>query len=68
MYSQQLLRVQHDEWLRHAETRRLIKESVSGRNADTASRGSLIGRAAKALRPRDALPTSTPAPRAYGKA
>jgi hypothetical protein len=27
MYSQQLLRVHHDEWLRHAESRRLVKEA-----------------------------------------
>ncbi len=68
MYSQQLLRVNHDEWLRHAETRRMVKQAVSGRSIDTASRGSIFGRAAKALRPRDTVPTSTPAPRAFGKA
>ena len=65
MYSQQLFRVHHDEWLRHAETRR---RAVSGRNVRTASRGSVGRRLAMALRPRDAVPTSTPAPRAYGKA
>ena len=27
MYSQQLLRVNHDEWLRHAENRRLVKQA-----------------------------------------
>lgn len=67
MYSHQLLRVHHDELLRHAEARRLISQAVSGRNAGTASRGSVGGRIAKALRPRDAVPTSTPAPEARGK-
>jgi len=27
MYSQQLLRVTHDEWLRHAEARRMVKQA-----------------------------------------
>jgi hypothetical protein len=27
MYSQQLLRVNHDEWLRSAEQRRLVKQA-----------------------------------------
>ncbi len=27
MYSQQLLRINHDEWLRAAETRRLVKQA-----------------------------------------
>jgi hypothetical protein len=27
MYSQQLLRVNHDEWLRAAENRRLVKQA-----------------------------------------
>ncbi len=63
MYSQQLLRINHDEWLRHAETRRLIKQAaVGGRNVATASRGSVLGRVAMALRPRNAVPTSTPTP------
>jgi hypothetical protein len=63
MYSPQLLRVHHDEWLRHAETRRLIKQAaVSGRNVATGSGGSVLGRLAMALRPRNAVPTSTPAP------
>jgi hypothetical protein len=26
MYSQHLVRVHHDEWLRYAETRRLVKQ------------------------------------------
>jgi hypothetical protein len=29
MYSQQLIRVHHDEWLRYAESRRLIKQAVA---------------------------------------
>lgn len=29
MYSQQLLRVHHDEWLRYAETRRVIKQAAA---------------------------------------
>jgi hypothetical protein len=29
MYSQQLLRVNHDEWLRYAETRRMVKQARS---------------------------------------
>jgi hypothetical protein len=29
MYSQQLLRVHHDEWLRYAETRRLVKQAAA---------------------------------------
>jgi hypothetical protein len=29
MYSQQLLRIQHDEWLRYAESRRLIKQAAA---------------------------------------
>lgn len=68
MYSTQMLRVQHDEWLRHAETRRLVKRAASERNAGAAPRGSVVGRAAAALRPRDAVPTSAPAPGASGKA
>jgi hypothetical protein len=27
MYSQQLLRINNDEWLRYAETRRLVKQA-----------------------------------------
>ncbi|MGN6869398.1 MAG: hypothetical protein ACTHMY_13445 [Solirubrobacteraceae bacterium] len=27
MYSQQLLRINHDEWLRYAETRRMVKQA-----------------------------------------
>jgi hypothetical protein len=63
MYSPQLLRVHQDECLRSAETRRLIKQAAdSGRNVATASHGSVLGRVAIALRPRNAAPTSTPAP------
>jgi hypothetical protein len=47
MYSQQLLRVHHDEWLRHAETRRLIKQAkAEARHA---------GRPRTRVRPRRAL-------------
>ena len=27
MYSQQLLRINHDEWLRYAENRRMVKQA-----------------------------------------
>lgn len=68
MYSHQLLRVNHDEWLRYAETRRMVKQAGGGRNVGTASRGLVSALAAKALRPRHAVPSSTPAPGARGKA
>jgi hypothetical protein len=29
MYSQQLLRANHDEWLRYAERRRLVKQAAA---------------------------------------
>jgi hypothetical protein len=29
MYSQQLLRINHDEWLRQAENRRLVKQATA---------------------------------------
>jgi hypothetical protein len=29
MYSEQLLRVNHDEWLRYAERRRLVKQATA---------------------------------------
>jgi hypothetical protein len=29
MYSQQLLRIHQDEWLRYAETRRLVKQAAA---------------------------------------
>ena len=29
MYSQQMLRVNHDEWLRYAATRRLLKQAAA---------------------------------------
>ncbi|HET6865853.1 MAG TPA: hypothetical protein VFH80_08015 [Solirubrobacteraceae bacterium] len=32
MYSQQMLRVHHDESLRYAETRRRIRQAVGGRS------------------------------------
>ena len=41
MYApQQLLRVNHEEWLRHAETRRLIKQAtaLSGESAPASRR------------------------------
>jgi hypothetical protein len=31
MYSQQLLRVHHDEWLRAAETHRMVKQAKAER-------------------------------------
>ena len=47
MYSQQILRVNHDEWLRYAESRRMVKQA-----RETARR----------LRPRRIV-FSAPAPR-----
>ena len=29
MYSEQLLRVNHDEWLRYAESRRMVKQAAA---------------------------------------
>lgn len=37
--SHQMLRVHYDEWLRHAETRRLIKQAAEERSASGARRG-----------------------------
>ncbi len=41
MYSQQLLRVNHDEWLRYAESRRMVKQaSAEARETDRPGRRS----------------------------
>ena len=53
MYSQQLLRINHDEWLRHAETQRLIKQ------AKAVSRGS-APRARHGRRPLGGLALRSP--------
>jgi hypothetical protein len=36
--SNQMLRVHHDEWLRYAETRRLIKQAAASAQASTPAR------------------------------
>jgi hypothetical protein len=40
MYSQQLFRVRHDEWLRYAETRRLVKQVAASSRGSRGRRGS----------------------------
>jgi hypothetical protein len=47
MYSHQLLRVNHDEWLRYAESRRLVKQA--------AAEAREAARPARRSRPRRAL-------------
>ena len=38
MYSEQLLRVNHDEWLRYAESHRLVKQARSEARETAGSR------------------------------
>ncbi len=47
--STQLLRVHHEEWLRHAETRRLIKQSAAA-SSRSSRRGRRPGRSRGLLR------------------
>jgi hypothetical protein len=49
MYSQHLLRVHHDEWLRHAETRRLVNEAKAHARQPGSERSRLRTRPQRAL-------------------
>jgi hypothetical protein len=47
--SPQLLRVHHDEWLRHAETQRLIKQAAASGVSARARRRARVRRSASRL-------------------
>jgi hypothetical protein len=49
--SPQLLRVHHDEWLRHAETRRLIKQATAAVSTPAHRRVRVTRRAPRLGRP-----------------